>query len=89
LKEYLIKNIRASFYLINNNKTKGKMGKITVSQALNIYDDTKVKPNAKEFLNNMSGPMPFGKKLGLLLRNNLHKIRHGKNCCGHPGEPGC
>jgi hypothetical protein len=37
LKGYLIKNIRASFYLINNNKTKGKMGKITVSQALNIY----------------------------------------------------
>jgi hypothetical protein len=51
--------------------------------------EKKVRPNAKEFLTNMSGPMPFGKKIGLLLRNNFHKLRHGKNCCGHPGEPGC
>ena len=49
----------------------------------------KVKPSPKSFLTNITGPMPLGKKLGLLLKNNLRKIRHGTNCCGHPGEPGC
>jgi len=54
-----------------------------------IMSDKKVRPDAKSFLTNMSGTMPLRKKIGLLFRNNLHKIQHGKNCCGHPGEPGC
>jgi hypothetical protein len=51
--------------------------------------DTKYRPNPKDFLANLAGPMPLGKKIVLLFRNNLYKIRHGENCCGHPGEPGC
>jgi hypothetical protein len=49
----------------------------------------KHKPSPKDFLTNMSGPMPLGRKISLLFKNNIHKLRYGKNCCGHPGEPGC
>lgn len=51
--------------------------------------DKKIKPSPKDFLANMRGHMPLGKKLALLVRNNLYKISSGTNCCGHPGEPGC
>jgi hypothetical protein len=34
-------------------------------------------------------PMPLGKKISLLLRNNIVKIKNRQDCCGHPGEPGC
>lgn len=51
--------------------------------------DKKDRPNVKDVLSNLAGPMPLGRKIGLLFRNNLSKLRHGKNCCGHPGEPGC
>ncbi|HEX5950310.1 MAG TPA: hypothetical protein VFZ96_04865 [Actinomycetota bacterium] len=32
---------------------------------------------------------PFGRKLGLTLRNRTRAILLLKGCCGHPGEPGC
>jgi hypothetical protein len=32
---------------------------------------------------------PWRQKLHLLFRNNWIKMRNFKNCCGHPGEPGC
>jgi hypothetical protein len=41
------------------------------------------------FLTNLRQPMPLGRKLRLLLRNNWIKLRHAQACCGHPGEPGC
>jgi len=41
------------------------------------------------FLTNWSQPMPLGRKLRLLFRNNWIKISKRQRCCGHPGEPGC
>ncbi len=41
------------------------------------------------FLTNWSQPMPLGRKLRLLFRNNWIKITKRQGCCGHPGEPGC
>lgn len=46
-------------------------------------------PSLKSFFTNMSAPMPWHTKIRLLLRNNFIKIKTGKNCCGHHGEPGC
>jgi hypothetical protein len=46
-------------------------------------------PTVKDFFTNMSVPMPMGKKLRLVFRNNWIKISRRQNCCGHPGEPGC
>jgi hypothetical protein len=46
-------------------------------------------PSVKAFWTNMSAPMPLGRKLHLLLRNNLIKLKRRQSCCGHPGEPGC
>ena len=47
------------------------------------------RPSFSAFLTNMQVPMPWQRKLGLLVRNNWLKIRTGSSCCGHPGEPGC
>lgn len=47
------------------------------------------KPNIRDAFNNLSGPDPIGKKLFFMIMNNLTKILTLKNCCGHPGEPGC
>lgn len=49
----------------------------------------KKRPNVKAVVNNISKPMPLAKKLSLLIKNNAYKLAHLKNCCGHPGEPGC
>ena len=49
----------------------------------------KPRPNVKDILANLTGPMPLGRKLGQVVKNNLYKIRNRTNCCGHPGEPGC
>jgi len=49
----------------------------------------KKKPNPGDFVKNFSAPMPVKKKISMIIRNNLHKLFHLKNCCGHPGEPGC
>jgi hypothetical protein len=43
----------------------------------------------RAFLSNLSGPEPLGTKLRLLVRNNVYKLTHHTQCCGHPGEPGC
>ncbi|HZK48066.1 MAG TPA: hypothetical protein VFD74_00470, partial [Thermoleophilia bacterium] len=43
----------------------------------------------RDFVTNLHAPMPFSRKVYLVLRNNWIKIRTGSTCCGHPGEPGC
>lgn len=63
--------------------------KKTNQEQLTAVDNKKPRPNPKDFLTNISGPMPLAKKLGLLFRNNLYKLRNSSSCCGHPGEPGC
>jgi hypothetical protein len=47
------------------------------------------KPSTKEFFTNLKVPMPLGKKIYKLLKNNLIKIVNLKYCCGNIGEPGC
>jgi len=47
------------------------------------------RPSAKLFFTNLKVPMPWPRKIKLLIRNNWIKIKTGKSCCGHPGEPGC
>lgn len=47
------------------------------------------KPNVKEFLANLSTPMPFTKKITLVVQNNIRKILTRRSCCGNHGEPGC
>jgi hypothetical protein len=49
----------------------------------------KKKPEVRKFLANISEPMPLKKKIYLFIKNNADKIRRRKNCCGHPGQPGC
>ena len=46
-------------------------------------------PNIKSWFNNMSVPMPWHRKIRLLLLNFYIKICYRQDCCGHPGEPGC
>ena len=33
--------------------------------------------------------LPFLTKLRMATANNWRKMRTRRNCCGHPGEPGC
>jgi hypothetical protein len=33
--------------------------------------------------------LPFFPRLWVALRNTARKVRTGKTCCGHYGEPGC
>jgi hypothetical protein len=33
--------------------------------------------------------MPLGRKLRLLITNNLIKIKTRQSCCGNHGQPGC
>jgi hypothetical protein len=47
------------------------------------------KPDIRAFFSNMSGPEPLARKIQLMLRNNFLKVTSLKDCCGHPGEPGC
>jgi hypothetical protein len=47
------------------------------------------RPNVRAFFTNLRGPLPWPAKMRLLVRNNWRKIVTGRNCCGHPGEPGC
>lgn len=46
-------------------------------------------PKPNEALQNLRQPMPLGRKLRLLARNNWKKVRTGSSCCGNYGEPGC
>ena len=43
----------------------------------------------RNYLTNLSAPMPLGRKLRLLFRNIFIRVRYRSTCCGHPGEPGC
>lgn len=43
----------------------------------------------QETLKNLRQPMPVGRKLRLIVRNNLIKVRTVSDCCGNYGEPGC
>jgi hypothetical protein len=54
-----------------------------------MHDHSRKRPSLRDFLSNLSGPMPPAKKLALLIKNNAAKIRNRRDCCGHPGEPGC
>jgi hypothetical protein len=38
---------------------------------------------------NLKQPMPFWRKLRLLVGNNLIKLRTRKGCCGNYDQPGC
>jgi hypothetical protein len=40
-------------------------------------------------LSNLRQPMPLGRKLRLILSNNLIKIKNRQSCCGNYGQPGC
>lgn len=46
-------------------------------------------PSLGEFFSNLRAPVPWPQKLRLLVRNNWTKLRTRRDCCGHPGEPGC
>ncbi len=48
-----------------------------------------VKPSIREAFRNLRGPMPFPRKVRLLLANNWKKIRTRQNCCGNYSQPGC
>ena len=40
-------------------------------------------------LANLRQPMPFWRKMELVVSNNLAKIRTRQGCCGNLGQPGC
>ncbi len=46
-------------------------------------------PSLKAALANLRAPMPLSSKLRRIMANNWRKICTLRNCCGHPGEPGC
>lgn len=46
-------------------------------------------PDPSAFVRNLRVPMPAGRKIRLVVRNNALKIARLQSCCGHPGEPGC
>jgi hypothetical protein len=46
-------------------------------------------PSPDAFRRNLAGEMPLTRKSWLVARNSALKIVRLKNCCGHPGEPGC
>jgi hypothetical protein len=47
------------------------------------------RPSIRDFFTNLSDQRPLAEKIRLLLRNNAIKLKNRKDCCGHPGEPGC
>jgi hypothetical protein len=47
------------------------------------------RPDVKAVMDNLRKPIPFVKKIGLIIKNSALKIIRLKGCCGHPGEPGC
>jgi len=47
------------------------------------------KPNLRDLKKNLLQPMPWGRKLGLILKNTVLKMVRFQNCCGHHGQPGC
>ena len=49
----------------------------------------RVTPSLRAVFTNWRGPLPLRTKLRMTLANNWTKIRTRRNCCGHPGQPGC
>lgn len=47
------------------------------------------KTDIKVLLTNLKTPMPWHRKVYKIFKNNFIKLITLKNCCGHPGEPGC
>ena len=47
------------------------------------------RPDVKAVMANLRKPIPFVKKIGLIIKNSALKIIRLKGCCEHPGEPGC
>lgn len=47
------------------------------------------RPSIQASLENLRQPMPLGRKLRLVFRNNWIKVRTASDCCGNYGEPGC
>ncbi len=45
-------------------------------------------PSLRDFLMNLSEPMPLGKKVALLIRNNGIKVYTQSAGSGQQGEPG-
>jgi hypothetical protein len=48
-----------------------------------------VKPSDLPFVRNLRQPMPLGRKILLVVKNEGLRVVRLKPCCGHPGEPGC
>lgn len=46
-------------------------------------------PSLRQSWTNLRQPGPLGWKLKRFFANNASKLAHRRNCCGHPGEPGC
>jgi YHS domain-containing protein len=46
-------------------------------------------PSIRDYLTNMSVPMPLHRKIRLVVRNNWIRLTKRQGCCGHHGEPGC
>jgi hypothetical protein len=47
------------------------------------------RPSISSVFTNLQAPMPWRRKVRLLVRNIWIRLRTGSNCCGHYGEPGC
>jgi hypothetical protein len=47
------------------------------------------RPSLKTAIDNLKQPLSMARKISLLIKNSFIKITRLKNCCGHPGEPGC
>lgn len=47
------------------------------------------KPNLKDFVSNIRKNGSWYRKIHRILKNSFIKLITLKNCCGHPGEPGC
>ncbi len=47
------------------------------------------RPNLRAVVANLRQPMPWHRKVRLVLRNNWIKLRTRSDCCGNYGEPGC
>jgi len=44
---------------------------------------------ARAFITNWDQPMPLHRKVSRLAVNLVRRVVLRKDCCGHPGEPGC
>jgi hypothetical protein len=47
------------------------------------------RPSIHDILTNLDQHMPLSQKLSKLVRNLWRRVALRRNCCGHPGEPGC